>query len=76
MDQFNLMHLFYYALVCMYVCIYFAFFRASPAAYAVPRLGVESELQLPPLAAATAMPDPSLVCDLLQLVGVPDPLTH
>ena len=30
----------------------------------VPRLGVESELQLPAYTTATAMPDPSLDCDL------------
>ena len=28
----------------------------------VPRLGVESELQLPAYTTVTAMPDPSLVC--------------
>ena len=32
-------------------------------AFAVPRLGVESELQLPATAIATAAPDPSRVCD-------------
>ena len=30
----------------------------------VPRLRIESELHLPTCAAATATPDPSLVCDL------------
>ena len=30
----------------------------------VPRLGVETELQLPAYTTATAMPDPSFVCDL------------
>ena len=30
----------------------------------VPRLGVESELQLPAYATATAIPDPSHICDL------------
>ena len=30
----------------------------------VSRLGVESKLQLPACATATAMPDPSRVCDL------------
>ena len=30
----------------------------------VPRLGVESEQQLPAYVIATAMPDPSHVCDL------------
>ena len=31
----------------------------------VPRLGVESELQLPAYATVTAMPEPSCVCDLI-----------
>ena len=30
----------------------------------VPRLGVESELQVPAYTTATATPDPSLICDL------------
>ena len=30
----------------------------------VPRLGVESELHLPAYTTATAMPDPSRICDL------------
>ena len=29
-----------------------------------PKLGVESELQLPTYTTATATPDPSLICDL------------
>ena len=33
-------------------------FRATPLAYEVSRLGVESELQLPAYTTATAMPDP------------------
>ena len=32
----------------------------------VPRLGVESELQLPAYTTATATLDPSLICDLHQ----------
>ena len=39
------------------------FFLAIPTVY-VPRLGVESELQLPAGTTATAMSDPSRVCDL------------
>ena len=39
-------------------------FRAAPAAHEVPRLGVESELQLLSYTAATAMQDPSRVIDL------------
>ena len=44
-----------------FVCL----FRATPQCMEVPRLGVESELQLPAYTTATAMPDVSLVCDLL-----------
>ena len=40
----------------------------------VPRLGVESELQLPAYTTATAAQDPSRVCDLTpQLMATPDP---
>ena len=39
----------------------------------VLRLGVESELQLPAYATATAMP---YLRPMLQLVAMPDPLTH
>ena len=39
-------------------------FRAVPAAYEVPRLGVESELQLPAYTTVTAMPDVSHICVL------------
>ena len=43
----------------------------------VPRLGVQLELQLPAYTTATAMPDPSLVCDLRyssQQLRIPNPL--
>ena len=46
---------------------FFFFFRTTLAAYGsmeVPRLGVESELQLPAYVTATATRDPSLICDL------------
>ena len=41
----------------------------------VPRLEVESELQLPAYTTATAMQDPSLNCNLptLELAAMPDP---
>jgi len=42
-------------------------FRAAPMAYEVPRLGVESELQLPAYTTATA------TRDLPQLKATPDP---
>ena len=42
----------------------FIFLGLHPAHMEVPRLGVESKLQLPATATATAMPDPSPVCNL------------
>ena len=39
-------------------------FRAPPRVYGVLRLGVELELQLPAYITATAMADPSRICDL------------
>ena len=44
----------------------------------VPRLGVELELQMLAYATATAMPDPSHICDLhhsSQQHCIPDPLS-
>ena len=41
--------------VCLFVC--FLLFRAAPAAYEVPRLEAESELQLLVYTTATAMLD-------------------
>ena len=43
---------------------FFSFLGPHPRHMEVPRLGVESELQLPDCATATAMQDPSLICDL------------
>ena len=42
----------------------FLLFRATHAAYEVPRLGVELRLQLPAYATATATQDPRSVCNL------------
>ena len=45
----------------------------------VPRLGVQLELSLPATAMATAMPDPSCICDLhhsSQHCCVPDPVSE
>ena len=42
----------------------------------VPRLGVQSELQLPAYTTATAMPDPSRVCNLQTAHGNARFLTH
>ena len=43
---------------------FFCLYRASPQHMEVPRLGVESELQLPAYTAATATPNPSHVYSL------------
>ena len=39
----------------------------------VPRLAVESELQLPAYTMVTAMLDPSQVCDYMKLTAMPNP---
>ena len=46
---------------CLFV---FAFLGPHVQHMEVPRLGIESELQLPAYTTATATPDPSHVCDL------------
>ena len=46
-------------------CLFFFFFwRATPSAYGSSRLGVKSEVQPPAYATATAMQNPSCICDL------------
>ena len=57
--------------VCMYMCVhvcvyFFLFFFLGPHPWhvEVPRLGVESELQLLAYATATATPDPTCLCNL------------
>ena len=57
-----------YIYVCVCVCTYFFFFcfvflRLHPQHMEVPRLGVESETQLPAYTTATATPDLSRVLD-------------
>ena len=51
-----------YIYICMYVHI--CLFREAPGHMEVPRLGVETDLQLLAYITAIAMPDPSLICDL------------
>ena len=68
-----------YLLLCLYsaiamwfiqqssfVCLYFYFFLLWPHPWQIelPGLGVKLELQLPVYATATAMPDPSRICNL------------
>ena len=57
----------------MYAIIFFSC-RATPAE--VPRLGVESELQLWAYATAIAAWDPSRICDLHTAHGNPGSPTH
>ena len=45
--------------------LFFVFLGPHLQPMEVPRLGVESELQLPACTTATATPDPSHICDLL-----------
>ena len=47
----------------VFVCLFF-FLEPQPRHIEVPRLGVELELYLPAYTTATAMRDPSSVCDL------------
>ena len=48
----------------IYLFIYFCFLGPPPWHMEVPWLGVESELQLPAYTTATAMWNPSCICDL------------
>ena len=51
--------------------------RPSPRHMEIPRLGVESELQLPAYTTATAMPDPSHVCSgQHQILNPPSDARH
>ena len=56
--------------------LFFFFLGSHLPHMEVPRLGVESELQLLTYATAEAMLDPSLICNLhcrLQQRGIPNP---
>ena len=55
---------FVFCLVFLFVCLFVCFLGPHPGHVEVPRLGVESELQLPAYATATPMPDPSCICSL------------
>ena len=52
---------------------FFAFSGPHQQHMEVPRLGVQSELQLPAYTTTTATRDPSPICDLPQLTAMPDP---
>ena len=49
---------------CLFVCLSFVFLGPHLRHMEVPRLGVQSELQLLATATATAMPDTSRMCNL------------
>ena len=55
-----------HAIFGTHLCKFFFFFflELHPLRKEVPGLGIESELQLPATATATAMQDPSCICDL------------
>ena len=58
---------------------FFVFLGPHPQHMEVPRLGVKSELKLMAYTAATAMPDPSYICDLHHSSGqhqIPNPLSE
>ena len=60
----------------IFIYLFIVFLQPRPRHMEVPRLGVESELQLPASATAIAVLDPSRVCDLhhsSQLTATPDP---
>ena len=61
-----------------FVVVVVVFLALHPQHMEVPRLGVQSELQLPACATATAMPDSSRICDLhhsSQQRQIPNPLS-
>ena len=66
---------------CLMVCLLFFFFflGLKPWYMEIPRLGVQSELQLPAYTTSTAMQDPSCICDLhhsSRQCWIPDPLSE
>ena len=54
-------------------CFGFCFLGLYLTHMEIPRLGVESEVQLLAYATATAMPDMRCICTMLQLEAVRDP---
>ena len=67
--------IFFHVLCEQKFLIFFFFLGLHPQHMEVPRLGVESELQLPAYTTDTAMQDPSLICNIYtpQLMATPDP---
>ena len=63
----------------LFLFIYFCCLGPHPEHMEVPRLGVESALQLPAYATATALQDPNCICDLhhsSQQRWIPNPLSE
>ena len=58
------LHIRTYLFIYLYICQLYIYLELHPQNMEVPRLGVESELQPPAYATATATLDPSCVCDL------------
>ena len=55
---------FFLSFFLSFFLFFFVFLGPNPWHTEVPRLGVQSELQLPAYITATAMPEPSCICDL------------
>ena len=51
-------------IILSFIYLFICFLRPHPQYMEVPRLGVQSELQLPSYATATVTQDLSRVCDL------------
>ena len=67
----GILPMFYFFIFKVFYFYFFVFLGTLLWCMEVPRLGVKSELQLPATATATAMPDPSQVCDLTPYTAVP-----
>ena len=65
-----------YVFHSLVIFFFFKFLGPHPWHMEVPRLGVKTELQLPAFARATAMQDPSRICDLHHSLGNTRSLTH
>ena len=68
--------LFYF--ISFHFISFFCFLGPDPRHKEVPRLGIESELQLLVYTTVTATPDPNYICDLHHSSGqcrIPDPLS-
>ena len=79
--NFRIINLFYFIYLFIYLFTYlltylFCFLGPHPRHMDVPRLGVQPELQLPAHTTATAVWDPSCVCNYTTACGSARSLTH